>query len=283
MLDRGDRCLKTTGEDMMKRNQNPVAHWFGSALLAASVLFGSAAVAQERPVAEAAPAGQIKDERALDLLKGMSDTLAKAQTLGFQVRSLVPFATPFGQQISLFGTSRVAMRRPDQLFVETHGELFPHNLYFNGKTVTAIGVDKRFYAQQPAAASTIEALIQKEHPGSDALAPFVDLLVADPYARLTEGLSGALLVGQSTIEAVVTDHLAFSGSGVDWEIWIGSKDKLPRLMIVHYRGGERQPTFMATFSDWKLGAPIPAATFNAVIPKGAVKIEFKLPVLQQSK
>jgi hypothetical protein len=111
MLDRGDRCLKTTGEDMMKRNQNPVAHWFGSALLAANVLFGSAAVAQERPVAEAAPAGQIKDERALDLLKGMSDTLAKAQTLGFQVRSLVPFATPFGQQISLFGTSRVAMRR----------------------------------------------------------------------------------------------------------------------------------------------------------------------------
>ena len=138
---------------MMKRNQNPVAHWFGSALLAASVLFGSAAVAQERPVAEAAPAGQIKDERALDLLKGMSDTLAKAQTLGLQVRSLVPFATPFGQQISLFGTSRVAMRRPDQLFVETRGELFPHNLYFNGKTVTAIGVDKRFYAQQPAAAT----------------------------------------------------------------------------------------------------------------------------------
>lgn len=115
------------------------------------------------------------------------------------------------------------------------------------------------------------------------MAPFVDLLVADPYARLTQDLSGALLVGQSTIEAVITDHLAFSGNGVDWEIWIGSKDKLPRLMIVHYRGGEHPPTFMATFSDWKPGAPVPAATFNAVIPKGAVKIEFKLPVLQQSK
>ena len=77
--------------------------------------------------------------------------------------------------------------------------------------------------------------------------------------------------------------LAFSGAGVDWEIWIGTKDKLPRLMIVHYRGGERQPTFTATFSDWKLGAPIPAQTFNANIPKDAVKIEFKLPILQQSK
>lgn len=268
---------------MMKRNQNPVVHWFAGALLVAAVLFGGAAVAQDKPAAEAAPIWQIKDQRALDLLKGMSDTLAKTQTLSFRVRSLVPFATPSGQQISLFGTSRVAMRRPDQLFVENRGELFPHNLYFNGKTVTAIGVDKRFYAQEPAAASTIEALIEKEHAGSDALAPFVDLLVADPYARLTQGLSGALLVGQSTIDGVNTDHLAFSGNGVDWEIWIGATDKLPRLMIVHYRGGERQSTFMATFSDWKRGAPIPAATFNAVVPKGAVKIEFKLPVLQQSK
>lgn len=270
---------------MTERNPNPIAHLFGGAVFAATVLFSGAAVAQEKPAAApaTAPVQQFKDERALNLLKGMSDTLAKAQTVKVNVRSLVPFATPSGQQISLFGSSRVAMQRPDKLFVETRGELFPHNLYFDGKTVTAIGLEKRFYTQQPAAASTIEGLIQKEHPGSDALAPFVDLLVADPYARLTQNLSSAMLVGQSTIDAVNTDHLAFSGAGVDWEIWIGTKDKLPRLMIVHYLGDERQPTFTATFSDWKLGAPIAAATFNAKIPKDAVKIEFKLPVLQQSK
>ena len=267
---------------MIKRKA--MTHLFGSTLLAATVLlWGGGACAQEKTDPQAAPVQEIKDQRALDLLKGMSDTLAKAQILSFKVRSLVPFATPSGQQISLFGSSRVAMQRPDKLFVETRGNLFPHNLYFNGKTVTAVGVEKRFYAQLPAAASSIEALIQKEHPGSDALAPFVDLLVADPYTRLTKNLSSALLVGQSTIDAVDTDHLAFSGDGVDWEIWIGTKDKLPRLMVVHYVSGERQPTFTTAFSDWKLGTPIPAQTFNANIPKDAVKIEFKLPVLQQSK
>ncbi len=265
----------------MKRN--PVAHLFGGVLLAATFLCCGAGVAQDKPSAEPAPVQQSKDERALSLLKGMSNTLAKAPTLSFKVRSLVPFATPFGQQISLFGTSRVAMQRPDKLFVETRGDLFPHNLYFDGKTVTAIGVEKRFYAQQAASANTIDALVQNPHAGSDALAPFVDLLVSDPYTRLAKDLSNAVVVGQSTIDAVTTDHLAFAGDGVEWEIWIGVKDRLPRLMVVHYLSGDRQPTFTVALSDWKLGAAIAAQTFNATIPKDAVKIEFKLPVVQQSK
>lgn len=265
----------------MKRN--PVAYLFGGVLLAATFLCGGAAVAQDKPTANPGPAQQIKDERALSLLKDMSDTLVKAKTLSFKVRSLVPFATPFGQQISLFGTSRVAMQRPDKLLVETRGDLFAHNLYFDGKTVTAIGMEKRFYVQQEASGNTIDALVQNQHAGSDALAPFVDLLVSDPYARLTQDLSSALVVGQSTIDAVNTDHLAFSGDGVDWEIWIGAKDKLPRLMVVHYLSGDRQPTFTVALSDWKLGAAIPAQMFNATIPKDAVKIEFKLPVLDQSR
>ncbi|MSQ97809.1 MAG: DUF2092 domain-containing protein [Xanthomonadales bacterium] len=264
---------------------NSLAKILVGASVVGAVLFSSFTMAQDTPATASTPATsqQIKDQRALDLLRGMSDTLAKAQTMSFRVRSLVPFAAPSGQHISLFGSSLVAMQRPNKLFVETGGDLFPHKLYFNGKTVTTVGADQQFYAQETAP-TTVEALIQTEHPGSDALAPFVDLLAADPYARLTQdSAASALVVGQSTIEAVNTDHLAFSGNGVDWEIWIGAEDKLPRLMVVHYRSGELQPTFTAVFSDWQLGAPTPAETFDATIPKDAEKIEFKLPVLQQSE
>ena len=74
---------------------------------------------------------------------------------------------------------------------------------------------------------------------------------------------------------VKTDHLAFSAPGVDWEIWIGAQDKLPRLMVVSHRTGERQPTFTVELLDWKVNASVPASTFNAMIPKDAAKIEFK--------
>jgi hypothetical protein len=55
------------------------------------------------------------------------------------------------------------------------------------------------------------------------------------------------------------------------------------MLVVAYRGGERQPTFTAEFSGWKLGAPIAASAFNPSIPKGAVRLEFKAQGLSQGK
>ncbi|MCB1965236.1 DUF2092 domain-containing protein [Accumulibacter sp.] len=263
-----------------------IGHFCGGTLLAAAVIFGgcAAAVAEEKPQPAAAPAAEVKDQRALTLLKGMSDKLASAKTVGFKVRSLVPMPAPNGQYISLFGTSRVLMQRPDKLFVESRGDLFPIDLYCDGQTVTAaVGPGNELYAQQAAPGSTIDAILEKEHPAADALAPFVDLLVSDPYARLAKDLSGAFLVGESTVGGVQTEHLAFTAKGVDWEIWIGTKDKLPRLVIVAYRSGERQPGFTVEFSDWKLDAPIPAQAFKVVLPKDATQLEFKLHGLPQSR
>lgn len=244
----------------------------GAALFSLTTALGGSATAAED---KKPPAQEIKEERALSLLKGMSSTLAQAQSLDFRVRGLVPFTAPSGQFISLFASSHVVMQRPDKLFVESRGDLFPNDLYYNGKTVTAIGVEKKFYAQKEASANSIDGIIGNIYPGGDILQLFAEMLVSDPYAALTANLTSAFLVGQSTINEVKANHLAFVGKGLDWEIWINSEDNLPVLMVVSYREGDRQPTFTVEFTDWKLGAPIPAETFNAAIPKDAVKIEFK--------
>ncbi|MGO4393992.1 DUF2092 domain-containing protein [Variovorax sp. M-6] len=261
----------------MNLNLKRISHRLGYALLAASALLGShrVALAQEASAPAAAPTKAFKDERALGLLKAMSDTLAGARTLGFKIRGIVPTPSPTGQYVSLFASSRVVMQRPDKLFVAARGDLFPSDIVYDGKTVTAIGVDRKFYAQREAAGGAIEALMTSEQPGSDATRPFLDILVPDPYVFLTKDLLSAFWVGQSIVGGVKTDHLAFTAEGLDWEVWIGAKDKLPRLMVVSYRSGDRQPTFTVEFSDWKLDAPVASQTFNASIPKGAAKIEFK--------
>jgi hypothetical protein len=258
---------------------NRISRRFGLALLTATALLGveQAALAQDSKPAQVAapPAKDFKDERALALLKGMSDTLAGARTVGFKVRGIVPVPSPTGQFVSLMASSRVVMQRPDKLFVEARGDLFPSDSFYDGKSVTVVTADHKFYAQRDAAGGAIEALMQSMQPGSDATAPFLDLLVADPYAFLTKDLTSAIWVGQTAIGGVKTEHLAFTAPGLDWEIWIGSADKLPRLMVVSYRSGDRQPTFTVELSEWKLNASVPARTFSATIPPGALKLEYK--------
>ncbi len=253
-------------------------------LLAASAWFGvqGAAWAQDKPAAPSAPstpsapsAANAKDDRALALLKRMSDTLAAARTLSVEVRGIVPTPAPTGQFISLFASSQVVMQRPDRLFVASRGDLFPSDIYYDGKTVTAISADRKFYARRDAAGGTLAQLMQGVQPGGDATAPFLDLLVPDAFAGLTDRMASALWVGQTRVVGTQTDHLAFTGDGVDWEIWIGSADALPRLMVVSYRSGERQPTFTVEFSDWKLNAPVTAHTFVPTVPKDAVQLEIK--------
>jgi len=283
---------------MIHRAREKIGHGLACAVVAACSLAGLAAPAsaQDKPAPAAAPAAapaqaapaapaavpappakDFKDERALHLLKAMSDRLAGAKTLSFEVRGIVPTPSPTGQYLSLFADSRVQMQRPDKLFVAARGDLFPSDIFFDGKTVTAIGIDNRFYTQRDAAGGAIEALMKNVQPGSDATAPFLDILVPDAYSVLTKDFSSAIWIGRTPIGGVETDHLAFTAPGLDWEIWIGSADKLPRLMIVSYRTGERQPTFTVQFSGWKLDAPIPARTFVARIPKGATRLEFKQP------
>ena len=101
------------------------------------------------------------------------------------------------------------------------------------------------------------------------------MLPSDAYVRLTQNLSSALYVGQSTIGAAKVDHLAFAGKALDWEIWIGTADRLPRFMIGAYLDLERSPTFWVEFADGKVNWPIYAKTFTAAIPANAKRIEFK--------
>ena len=232
-------------------------------------------LAQDKPPSPTGAPATIKDERALKLLKGMTDTLAQAKTLSFSARSLVPTAGPNGQWISLLGTSRVVMQRPDKLFVEMRGDVFPNDLYLDGKTWTAIAPNEKLYAQRPAVGQTIDAIIDDAYANKEDLFPFADVLPSDAYVRLTRDLSSALYVGQSTIGGAKVDHLALSGKGLDWEIWIGTADRLPRFMMGAYRDLERNPTFWVEFADWKVNPRIPPKTFTPAIAADAKKIEFK--------
>jgi hypothetical protein len=235
--------------------------------------------------APAAQAVASLDKRALDTLKLMSYTITQAKTVKFQARSMVPVKTPSGMWINLYGTSRVVIQGQDKLFASTGGDHAAHDFYFDGKTITRYSPDKNLYAVKEAP-GTIDELIEKAREEGKTF-PYADLLIGDPYAVLTEGLTNALYVGQSTTRPLSgsagekVDHLAFAHPGVQWQIWIGVENHLPLLVIATYLDDASEPSYAVEFGDWKLNEPVDPTVFAFNNVSKASKIEYRDPAVKK--
>ena len=65
--------------------------------------------------------------------------------------------------------------------------------------------------------------------------PFTDLIVADPYKDIADGLKVAFYIGQSiVVDGTTTDMVAYVTGDVFVQAWIGAEDKLPRRVYAVY-------------------------------------------------
>jgi hypothetical protein len=83
----------------------------------------------------------------------------------------------------------------------------------------------------------------------------VDFIVDDPYAAITENLTSAFVMGQSkAVGGTTTDIIAIANPDFQAQLWIGAKDKLPRLVWLNPTNGKEKSRSMIEFSNWRLDA-----------------------------
>ena len=230
----------------------------------------------QKPSGSGAQTGAQDTEQAKAALHEMSAALTSARSLQFKVRSLIPMQVKGGDWVTLLGAATVTREGNDKLSVETGGDLFPFKLLYDGKTVTAFAPDKKIYAQQDAP-GTIDAMLEQAAKRGQAAFVFADLVSADPYASMTRGLKSARVVGTSTVDGVETRHLAVHGQKLDWEVWIATSDRLPRLVTLTDIAEARKPTQTVQLSDWKVDPSLPADAFSFNAPADAMKVPFQSP------
>jgi hypothetical protein len=229
---------------------------------------------------ESKAAAPKKEEQAMTALKDMSTTLAGAKTLHFKVRGLRPFKMQDGSWVTLVTSADVMRDGKDKLFVQAGGDAFPFDFYYDGKTVTAYAPNEKVYAQRDAP-PTIDATLEQAQKNGEVTIAFADVLTSDPYASMTKGLQSASVVGMSTLAGTETEHLKVHGDKMDWEIWISTKDHLPKLLALTDTTDARKPTHMIEFSEWKLDENLPSNTFSFNAPSDAQKVPFRKPGSKQ--
>jgi hypothetical protein len=217
------------------------------------------------------------DPKAIALLQAMSQRLAAAHAMTFTALSTEESPTRHGPPLAYTTLSDVTLQRPDKLRVITAGDGPASEFYYDGKTMTAFAPAENLVAVADAPA-TIDAALKAANDSAAIYFPFTDVLVADPYKDIGDGLKRAFYIGQSrVVGGTTTEMVAIANDRVFAQVWMGADDKLPRMVRAVYLDDPARLRHQVQFSDWKLDGPVPADAFASSRTSGATRIEFARP------
>ena len=217
------------------------------------------------------------EPKAVEILKAMSDRLAAAKTLKFTAVTTYESPSRLGPALAYHTLSNVILQRPNKLQILSPGDGPASEFYYNGKTLVAFAPTENLVAIAEAP-GTIDQALKFAYDTAAIYFPFMDFLVADPYGDIAGDLKTAFYIGQSqVIDGTTTDMIAIATDKVFAQIWIGTKDKLPRMIRAVYRNDPSRLRHQVAFSNWQLDVPISADTFGSTRANSAKPIPFKRP------
>ncbi len=247
-------------------------------LLAISDVGGVAPRAMAQAAAPTSSAPQL-EPKAIEILKAACAKLAAAQSMSFT--ALVTYESPSRLGFPLaYGTkSDVLFQRPNQLQVHTPGDGPASDFYYDGKTMMAYSPVENLVAIADAP-PTVDAMLETAYHSAAIYYPFDDLIVSDPYKDIAQDLRVAFYIGQSNVVGgVTTDVVAYDTGGVFIQAWIGTEDKLPRLLRAIYADDPLKLRHNLVITNWQLDPTIPAGSFSSAKAAAGKRIPFASPAL----
>jgi hypothetical protein len=225
----------------------------------------------------AAPAKMVLEPKAMDLLKAASDRLAAAKSMTFTAIASYEYPSQLGPPILYMVRYDVAMQRPDRLRVIIPGDGPASEFYYDGKSMMAYAPAENLVAVADAP-PTIDGALKAAFDNADIYYPFSDLIVADPYAALTDGTVLAFYIGPSgMVGGTKTEMVDWANRDVFLQIWIGADDKLPRRVRAVYRTDPLSLRHELDLSNWQLDQAIAADSFKSEKAKSASPMKFDSP------
>jgi len=232
---------------------------------------GAAAIALA--LALAAPQASADEADAKALLKAMSDYMAAQQQFSFTYDTTFEVVTQDHQKLQVAASGAMTVQRPDKLRATRQGGFANVEMVFDGKTFTILGKDANVYVQAELPGTIdelVDAVREKLHKG----VPGADLLLANVYDTLMEGVVDVKDLGSGVIGGVECDHLAFRTAELDWQIWIAQgAAPYPCRYVITSTQVEQAPQYTLQLDDWKGGADVAATDFGFQPPTGAKQLD----------
>jgi hypothetical protein len=213
------------------------------------------------------------DPRAEQLLSRSCEDLASSKAFTFHAEITFDKVLPDNVKLQFAAAADYAVQRPNQLAVEYHSDLGGKEIWYDGTNVTIFDPPHMFYASTEVPDS-IDGMMEQLETAHNLTIPLADLAYSHPCEMFRRGVIFSAYIGVNDAAGEDCDHLAFSKSNVDWQIWLQRNGKhLPRKVVINYRNAPGSPEYVAVLSDWKFPGSIPASVFRPDLPKDAKRID----------
>jgi hypothetical protein len=233
----------------------------------AAIFFGfliltSAAADQKRDV----------DPRANEMLKRMGEYLGKAHSYSVDAEIWQDVELSSGQRVQAGRNIKLEVRRPNRFHAAVLSTRRNRELFYDGKSITLFNRAQSFYGAFRAPGSLDKALDEASDKFGISM-PLEDFITSNPYEDLIDNVISGIDIGPVNVMGVPCEHLAFSETNIDWQVWIEKGAKpVPRKFLITYNDEDGSPQFTAIFSHWELNPELPDFVFQFEPPPGASQI-----------
>jgi hypothetical protein len=216
----------------------------------------------------------VVDPRADRLLRAMGDYLKAAKEFSFHAEITFDDVQASGRKIQFRATNDISVRRPDRIYANYEGDTARKRFWYDGQTVTLYDGDHNVYATEKVPPS-IDATLDYVSEQLGFLPPLSDFIYDDPAAVLRQDAIFGSDLGETDVDGVSCQHLAFVEKKIDWQIWIETGNAyVPRKFVITYKTDPGAPQFIAVLSDWDFTTPLSDALFSVDLPPAAELITF---------
>lgn len=214
------------------------------------------------------------DPAATVILERMTSYLGSLKQFSVQTQNTIEDVIYTGQRIDRDVSATVTVSRPNRLRSERKGELLHQVFTYDGKTLTLYNPSDKVYATE-AVPDTFEGLFEYMYEDLGFGLPVSDLIYGNSFPLLMEGVTFAGVAGKTYIDGVRCDHVLFSRTGVDFQVWIEDGGKsLPRKYVVTDTSNPGLMSITTVMSDWNVNPTVKDADFSFTPPAGAQAINF---------
>ena len=243
------------------------------ALALAVLCLASLPARAQSPAARPLPEAPTVDPKADKVMRDMATFLSGLKSFRLEAEETFDLEVARAYRVALTNVRTLTVERPGRFAADATGDTLHRAAWFDGRTLTVLNKQQNVYAAIEAPGS-IDSVLDKVAEEYQVLVPLSDLLYADPYSTLMEGVLYGKYLGIHQAAGVPCHHLTFGQDGLYWQIWIDAGEKpWPRKLAVASWEDSGVPRYEATVRRWVADPPKVEGQFTFKAPAGARQIQ----------